>query len=228
MSVSSRVNRHFDRYFWLITLSAMLMIGLTFSLGLWQIDRAAQKEKLSESRSSAQTTKLSGQWDAAKTVYLDNRQMTIGGQTRQGFFVITPLATSASEFVLVQRGWIARDFVERKRLAPIDTPSGQVTIEVRKLPDPMPLAVFAKGAADDFPIVASIDLETARKALSDKAYKGMVQQVGNASEGLLRNWFEPASGADKNYGYAFQWFAMSAVLVGLYLWFQWLKPMLKT
>jgi surfeit locus 1 family protein len=118
--------------------------------------------------------------------------------------------------------------VERKRLAPIDTPSGQVTIEVRKLPDPMPPAVFAKGAADDFPIVASIDLEIARKVLPDKAYKGMVQQVGSASEGLLRNWFEPASGADKNYGYAFQWFAMSAVLVGLYLWFQWLKPMLKT
>jgi surfeit locus 1 family protein len=217
----------FDRHFWLITLSAVLMVGLTFSLGIWQINRAAQKEKLSLTRSHAEISKLSGQWDVAKTVYLDNRQMSTGGQTRQGFFVITPLVTSASEFVLVQRGWIARDFMERKRLASIETPSGSVEVMVRQLPDPVPPAVFAKAAADDFPIVASIDLDAARKAIPDKAYKGMAQQVGSASEGLLRNWFEPASGADKNYGYAFQWFAMSAVLAGLYLWFQWLKPILK-
>ncbi|MEY4294463.1 MAG: hypothetical protein RLY82_151 [Pseudomonadota bacterium] len=205
----------------------MLMVGLTFLLGIWQLDRAAQKEKLSERRASAQTIRLSGQWEAAKTVYLDNRQMTIGGQTRQGFFVITPLVTSANEFVLVQRGWIARDFIERRRLAPIDTPNGRIEIEARQMHDPVPPAVFAKGEADDFPIVASIDLEHAQKTIPDKAYRGMVQQVGSASEGLLRNWFEPASGADKNYGYAFQWFAMSAVLAGLYLWFQWLKPSLR-
>lgn len=205
----------------------MLMVGLTFSLGMWQMDRAAQKEKLGESRANTQTIRLSGQWDAAKTVYLDNRQMTTGGQTRQGFFVITPLITSAADYVLVQRGWIPRDFMERKRLAPIETPSGLVDIDVRQLQSPVPPSIFAKSAENDFPIVASIDLDMTRKAIPDKAYKGMVQQIGSASEGLLRNWFEPASGADKNYGYAFQWFAMSAVLTALYLWFQWLKPMLK-
>jgi surfeit locus 1 family protein len=217
MSASSR----FDRHFWLITLSALLMCALTASLGLWQLDRAAQKEKLSEFRANVQPIRLSGQWDSAKTVYVDNRQMN----AMQGFFVVTPLFTSSTEYFLVQRGWIPRDFVDRKKLAPIDTPADAVTIEVRKMTDPTVPAVFAQNAISEHPIVASIDLAAIGKALPDKAYKGMVQQVGAASEGLRREWYEPASGSEKNYGYAFQWFAMCAVLAGLYLWFQWIKPL---
>ena len=198
------------------------MIGLTFSLGLWQIDRAAQKEKLSQDRSNVQPTRLSGKWSADNTVYVDNRQMN----SKQGFFVVTPLFISSSEYVLVQRGWIPRDFNDRKKLAPIDTPAGVATIEMRTMAEPKPPAVFAKEAASERPIVASIDLAEFAKVMPDKAYKGMAQQVGTATEGMLRNWYEPASGSEKNYGYAFQWFAMCAVLAGLYLWYQWIKPKL--
>ena len=146
---------------------------------------------------------------------------------KQGFFVVTPLLTSSHEYVLVERGWIPRDFMNRKNLALIDTPAGTVTIDARHMPDPTPPAVFGKEAASEHPIVASIDLTTLGKALPNKAYKGMVQQVGGASEGLVRNWYEPASGVEKHYGYAFQWFAMCATVLGLYLWFQWIKPKLK-
>ena len=196
------------------------MVGLTFSLGLWQLDRASQKEKLSQDRSKAQPTRLSGQWNGAQTLYVDNRQMN----AKQGFFVVTPLITSTTDYVLALRGWIPRDFMDRKKLALIETPTGMVTIEARALPDPTPPAVFAKAAASEYPIVASIDLAALGAALPDKVYKGMVQQVGAASEGLKRDWYEPASGIEKHYGYAFQWFAMCAVLAGLYLWFQWMKP----
>ncbi len=196
------------------------MVGLTFSLGLWQLDRASQKEKLSSVRQNVQPIKLSGQWAAPQTLYVDNRQMN----AKQGFFVVTPLITSNTDYVLALRGWIPRDFMDRKKLALIETPTGMVTIEARALPDPTPPAVFAKAAASEYPIVASIDLAALGAALPDKVYKGMVQQVGAASEGLKRDWYEPASGIEKHYGYAFQWFAMCAVLAGLYLWFQWMKP----
>jgi surfeit locus 1 family protein len=196
------------------------MVGLTFSLGLWQLERAAQKEKLSQERHNAQPIRLSGQWAAPQTLYVDNRQMN----AKQGFFVVTPLITSSTEYVLVERGWIPRDFMDRKKLTPIETPSGAVTIDARHMPDPTPPAVFAKEAASEHPIVASIDLAALGKAMPDKVYKGMMQQVGAASEGLKRDWYEPASGVEKHYGYAFQWFAMCAVLAGLYLWFQWIKP----
>lgn len=198
------------------------MVGLTFSLGWWQLDRAAQKEKISQERHNIQPIRLSGQWAAPQTLFVDNRQMN----AKQGFFVVTPFITSSAEYVLVERGWIPRDFMDRKKLAPIETPAGTVAIDVRIMQDPVPPAVFAKEAASEHPIVASIDLSILGKAMPDKAYKGIVQQVGEPSEGLKRNWYEPASGVEKHYGYAFQWFAMCAVLAGLYLWFQCVKPKL--
>jgi surfeit locus 1 family protein len=220
MSASSR----FDRHFWLITLSALLMVALTFSLGMWQLSRAAQKEQWGATRAKTQPIRLSGQWAAAQTLYVDNRQM----QSKQGFFVVTPLITAKNEYVLVERGWIARDFMDRKKLQAIETPTGVVEIEIRRTSDPAPPVVFGKEAASEHPIVASIDLAALGKALPEMSYKGMAQQIGAPSEGLLRKWFEPSSGAEKNYGYAFQWFAMCAVLAGLYIWFQWLRPALKS
>jgi surfeit locus 1 family protein len=43
-------------------------------------------------------------------------------------------------------------------------------------------------------------------------------------DGLQRNWPVINSGVDKHYGYAFQWFALSLLMVGLFLWFQFFKP----
>ena len=51
-----------------------------------------------------------------------------------------------------------------------------------------------------------------------------VRQTGAPSEGLLRDWPEVASGAEKNYGYAFQWWALSVLIAILYAWFQFIAP----
>jgi surfeit locus 1 family protein len=212
----------YDLRFWIVTLSALLMAGLMFSLGIWQLDRAAQKQKLSQERHSALPIRLSGQWAAQQTLYVDNRQMN----GKQGFFVVTPLVTSSAEYVLVERGWIPRDFMDRKKLQSIQTPATAVAIDVRQLADPVLPAVFAKEMTIEYPIVQFVDLGYMAKVLPDKVYKGMVRQLGDASEGLKRDWYEPASGVEKHYGYALQWFAMSATVLGLYLWFQWIKPKL--
>ena len=44
------------------------------------------------------------------------------------------------------------------------------------------------------------------------------------SDGLLRQWPQPATGVDKHHGYAFQWFALCALIIGLYVWFQLIRP----
>jgi surfeit locus 1 family protein len=51
-----------------------------------------------------------------------------------------------------------------------------------------------------------------------------VQQTGAASEGLLRQWPQAGSGAEKNYGYAFQWWAIAVLIAILYVWFQFVLP----
>ena len=54
----------------------------------------------------------------------------------------------------------------------------------------------------------------------------VVQEDGTAppGDGLLRQWPRPAAGVHKHYGYAFQWFALSALILGLYAWFQLIRP----
>ena len=54
----------------------------------------------------------------------------------------------------------------------------------------------------------------------------LVQDDGPASppDGLLRQWPAPNTGVDKHHGYAFQWFALSALTLVLYVWFQFIHP----
>jgi surfeit locus 1 family protein len=43
-------------------------------------------------------------------------------------------------------------------------------------------------------------------------------------DGLVRDWPAPAADVHKHYGYAFQWFSLSALTLILYVWFQVLRP----
>lgn len=196
------------------------MMALTFSLGLWQLDRAAQKEHLSQLRANAPALVLSGRWLPQLTVYLDHRQM----QGKQGFFVITPLLLKNGGYVLVERGWIARNFLQRTELSPIETSHQPVTLQARTLPEfPEPLSFLGQGEEPEWPIVQAVHVDHFQKALPSQTYQGRVQQIGASSEGLLRNWDEPSAGVEKHYGYAFQWFALCTLTLLLYVWFQWIK-----
>ncbi len=45
-----------------------------------------------------------------------------------------------------------------------------------------------------------------------------------ANDELLRDWPAPDLGLQKHYGYAFQWFALAALILCLYVWFQLIRP----
>jgi len=232
--------------FWFLTLSAVIGVAVTFSLGLWQWGRAHEKLSLQAQQQARQalpalgqdtlritprspdlthrTVILRGQWLAAQTVYLDNRQM----QGRVGFYVMTPLrlspdATGAPEaVVLVQRGWVPRSFTDRQQLPAVTTPAGEVTVSGRIAPAPSKLYAF--DGADTGPIRQNLDLPAFRAETGLPLLEGSVQQTGAASEGLLREWPVPANSADKNYGYACQWWALCGVIFLLYVWFQFIAP----
>lgn len=227
--------------FWIVTLAAVLMAALTFSLGQWQLNRAAQKAALQASLDQQATqpvlgnadlaaapdlaafkdrrVQLTGQWQAAQTVYLDNRPMN----QRPGFWVVTPLRLDGSDkAVLVQRGWIPRDFQDRSRLAPVETPAGTVSLKGRMAPAPGKLYEFAGAAAG--PIRQNLDIAEFRAETGLPLVQAVVIEAGPASQGLLREWPAPNVGVDKHYGYAFQWFGLCALVVGLYGWFQWFLP----
>ena len=227
--------------FWFLTVVAVLVGGLTFSLGQWQLRRAAQKQNLQlsiEAQSNQSILKatdladpdvlkdavyrratLKGVWRAEHTVFLDNRQMN--GNT--GLIAITPLVLDATgKIILVQRGWALRNFEDRTKLPDIQTPSGAVIVSGRIAPPPSKLYEF-KGA-DSGRIRQNIDVSMFSREISLPLMTVSMVQIGPASEGLLRDWSAPNVGIDKHYGYAFQWFGFCALVVGLYIWFQIINP----
>ena len=230
-----------SRRFWWVTLAAVLVAALTFSLGQWQLRRAAQKEGIQnaingknmlpalDGRALAAAKNIAndvyrkvavqGIWQSTHTVYLDNRPMS----GRTGFWVVTPLALQGTgQMILVQRGWVPRDFSDRTRLPEVTTPNGLVTVEGRIAPPPSKLYQF-KGV-DTGPIRQNLDLAAFRLETGLPLLEASVLQTGAPSEGLLREWAAPNLGVDKHYGYAFQWFGLCALVVGLYVWFQMILP----
>ncbi|MGE0348177.1 SURF1 family protein [Hydrogenophaga sp.] len=227
--------------FWVVAFATVSTMAVTAALGLWQLDRAAQKLALQaqiDQRSGLapwgvaellqatdreagvhRPVNLVGEWVPGASVFLDNRQMN----ARAGFFLVTPLRLEGSNrAVLVQRGWVARDFSDRSRVPLIATPSGTVRIQGRLAPPPGKL--FELGDVGSGPIRQNIDLTAFARETGLALLDVSVQQTGDASDGLLREWPLVALGASKHHGYAFQWFALCALTAGLYVWFQFISP----
>ena len=239
---------------WLYALVALALVATGIALGNWQLRRAAQKEALQaqiEAQGRLPTltqadflalpkplealhrrVQLRGLWLNSQTVYLDNRQM----HGVPGFYVLTPLALEDSnETVMVQRGWVQRNFNDRTQLGVVETPSGLVEIEAVIAPPPAQLFKLGKeaaaapgakpSAAGSSPIRQNLALEAFRAETGLPLRTELsLQQIGSASQGLQRDWPAPALNVDRHYGYAFQWFGLAALVAILYVWFQFIVP----
>lgn len=235
--------------FWLITMAALTGILLTLALGRWQLSRAAQKESLqgaidSQSQRAAfdnfgllkltdptsavhRLITLRGNWVADKTIFLDNRQMN----AKPGFFVVTPmLLENTTKAVLVQRGWVARNFNDRTRVPALPTVSGVVEIQGRIAPPPpklLELGDAATGVIRQNLDILQFSAETGLALMPVSIVQLDAERdaqthspSGSQNDGLLREWPLVAVSASKNYGYAFQWFGLSLLITLLYGWFQ--------
>lgn len=228
--------------FWVVTVAALVVAAVTFSLGQWQLRRAVQKIGLQSSIETQgnqpildnralsgfgdvqdalhRQATLKGVWQSEHTVFLDNRPM----DGKSGFNVVTPLVLQGtSQIILVQRGWVQRDFTDRTRLPEITTPAGPVTVRGRIAPPPSKLYEF-KGI-EQGRIRQNIDHVAFAAETRQSLLSVSMLQTGVANEGMLRDWAPPNLGVDRNYGYAFQWFGLSALVVFLYLWFQVVGPL---
>jgi len=90
-----------------------------------------------------------------------------------------------------------------------------------------PPRLYEFDAAASGPIRQNLDLDAyARETALPLRPLTVVQEDGQppVGDGLLRQWPRPAADVHKHYGYAFQWFALSALILGLYVWFQLIRP----
>ena len=228
----------------IVLVAAVLSAALTARLGFWQLDRAAQKNQLQSAMDSRRVLPplaaaalatdpataaaqhhraivLTGQWAAQHTVYLENRQM----KGVPGFFAVTPLRLDDGTAVLVQRGWLPRHPADRTRIVAATPAAGVVRVQGFIAPPPGRLYEF--DAAASGVIRQNLVLDEFARETGLRLRPLSVQQQDDPSQpsdGLLRQWSAPASNVHKHYGYAFQWFALSALILGLYVWFQLIRP----
>lgn len=225
----------------LISFATLVVVAAGVALGLWQLGRAEQKLRLADgiARQGAlaslagedvsqadrpealwhRMALLEGEWVPGATVFLDNRQMN----GRVGFFVLTPLRLSHDRgTLLVQRGWVLRNFEDRQRVPHVPTPAGKVALQVRLAPPPPKL--YELGPGERGVIRQNIDLAAFGAEMRTPLLPLSALQISAADDGLLRDWPQPAIDVHKHYGYAFQWFGLSTLFALLYVWFQIIAP----
>jgi surfeit locus 1 family protein len=152
--------------FWIASCFSLLLFVLGLALGQWQLGRAAQKLALRDAIAGNQVkpqldnegflamigtgdllyrrVNLTGLWLADATVFLDNRTMN----GRVGFVVVTPLKLAPTgQVVLVQRGWVARNFADRQALPNVANPSS--VVQIKGMVSPPPSRHFDLGGGYD-------------------------------------------------------------------------------
>ena len=228
-----------------VLVATLIGVTVTANLGAWQLRRAAQKVALQDAldsrarlgplaaaelpRSAEQVAdqqyrpvQLRGRWLAQHNVFLDNRPMG----ARVGFTLVTPLQLDGRpDVVLVQRGWVPRDLRDRALLPAIATPTEAVAVAGHIAPPPARLYEFAPSSAGLIRQnldLAEFTLETGLPLAPLSVLQA--DSPSTAGDGLLRQWPRPAVDVQKHYGYAFQWFALGALMAGLYVWFQLVRP----
>lgn len=242
-----------------VLLATVIGVAATVSLGRWQLGRAQTKLDLfaaiqSRERmpllSNAQLAcdapqwqgdlqrlvRLRGRWLSEHTLFLDNRAM----DGRAGRFVLTPLRLAPEagmacpdRVVLVQRGWVPRDAMDRTLLPKVVSGEGLVTLTGRVSEAPSHLLELGAAASASAPagkIRQNVDLAALAAEWQVVLRPGSITQLDDEEPNpvqevpLVRHWWKPQADVSKHEAYAAQWFAMAAVMVGLYLWFQWWRP----
>jgi len=214
----------------LLTLFTVLLLPITLSLGLWQLDRAAEKTQLLDSvqasgelrtiQSAAQLThlpsfqhvQLSGRYLQPYMWFLDNQiwQGSVGVD-------VVGLVQLDDTLVLVNRGWqVWRDRSSQPAVALV---AGPVTLQGNMVaPSEKGLLLLADSPIGDYPqLLQKIDMQLLQQQLHLPLHS-QVLYLNAASDTVLQaHWQAVNMTPAKHYGYAVQWFGLGLTLCILYL-----------
>lgn len=220
------------------TLVFLTFFALFIRLGFWQLDRAEQKKVINDqykSRQEATTIDLNkeseinsdiflwrkargnGSFYVEKNILLDNQ---ILNQTA-GFNIITPFKLKGSPWsILVNRGW-QPNLSTRKIIPVIESISKLDNIEGHLVK--FPVSGIKLGEDNIEVINASmirlqrIDIEEINTFYSAQFLPYMIFLDPIVDQNLISNFSLPVPQSEKNYGYAFQWFAFAFTLLIIFL-----------
>jgi surfeit locus 1 family protein len=212
----------------LTTLLTLVLFSILLNLGVWQLHRGAAKTSLQKdytqrkqvwidaSRLNETTQdlrfykiRLSGKFDNSHNILLDNKivQHQIGYELYTPFYII-----QNQKSIFVDRGFVPQG-PSRQILPSIPFIEGEQTIQgILTTPPSSGLKIGAEETFKDvWPLrVSRMDINQLSTRLSHSFYAYVLTQ--NDSD-LSVSTLKP----ERHQGYAFQWFALAATLLILYI-----------
>ena len=214
----------------LLTSFSIFFVLVFVFLGIWQIERAANKEGLLQDFNSEQEsppTRLTSQSPNWSRVFVDgvfdsSRQILIDNQIHNGkvgYKIFTPFRFDDNKIVLVDRGWIGQgqsrsdlpqlNILEKKSriIATVTSPEQGVLAGSELLTNEWPRVSQSKAVE----VIASAFNEPILDIV-------LVLDPGSSQITEFIQIKPFAITPVKHYGYAMQWFTMSIVLLGMFLY----------
>ncbi|MET0007697.1 MAG: SURF1 family protein [Candidatus Thiodiazotropha sp. 6PLUC4] len=224
-------------YFRAQTIPTIIMVIITpmlCGLGLWQLDRAAQKRQqasalemqrnlpplsLNDEQLPQRDSMLyrhvvaKGHFLNDKAIYIENRKHL--GKT--GFHIITPLQLSGNgRIVLVNRGWVAHDQLDEKLNLPLNSIQQIVDGEVTIPEAPAIELTPSNQQSQSPPQWPYLTLPRYIEWSGLEVLPMMILQTSKDDLAFIRQWPTPKVSDLMHIGYAIQWFAFA--IIALLVW----------
>lgn len=224
------------------TLFALGMGVLFVHLGNWQAGKgerllAERTQLASRAKWSAQSigsdpvdalqltgvpVKVRGRFDAQQQFYIDNRQEA----GKPGVHVITPLQIEGGDRrILVNRGWSG--WVNgRGNLPQLAPPEGLVEVRGRaSVPVAKKFLLMSEHEETSSRLWSQLDLKRFEAAVKYPVQPVvLLQDQDDSKDGLVRNWPAPEDRVAMHESYALQWYGLTLLCAGLWLWFVVIRP----
>lgn len=216
-----------------------MLATLFVNLGLWQAQRAVEKEQteLQHRQASRYTLDaalaaderfahidVSGHYDPVRHILLDNQVW----KGRAGVYVFTPFYTLDGTVILVNRGWLP--LAADRQLMP-DIPTPQHETVLRGMLNTLPVPGRMLGQADEMSrdqwpqLVTYLNHENITEALDVSLESWIIQLSDTEQAGFEdRDWKPVFLTSRKHKAYAFQWFALATASIVLWVFSGYRKP----
>lgn len=224
-------------------IAVFVMLAIMGRLGIWQLDRAEEKKVFLHSVLSAQQAPLevlykvpeqfndwvyrkieiSGDYLVDQQFLLDNQFSGNDNDKRAGFDVLTPLLLQDQSVILVNRGWLPRSDSKQDLPNVHFQPEGRAVQGILRIPsEQFTLGEISSQSAQWPMVVQALDIIKLQPFMQKKIQPVVLMLLPEQPHGYIRAWqgkHDIKMGPAVHYGYAFQWFALSATLLVLSLGF---------